>query len=571
MNLQEHKRDLIAISSLLTIVIVITLLLLNIDGKVGVYYVRDVFFYLNNALFYAGYDVGLANTRGLSPLIPMITSIFFRMGFISDFTIIAVSSTFYIFAALGMYFLLRLRFDEILSFTGSMIFSTFPLVIVWVTKGMLDIPGLCIAIWAVYFMMLAFRRNTKYFYVAFPLIILGFFTRYTVLLMVPVLLIQFFLTENPISFIKTNIKDIVIGIGAGALVFAAFIGTYIYLNIGIFFLTQGSDVASSSHNALYDMSNNVFYYFNNFLIYIGAKNFIPYSLKPGAYLIDKMLWVGGRPSKISYTLAAISVIGIVLYLTKLFNAENREIIRNNCSKVRLAIFIVGLAVFFLTFMKVSIVISVIIISIALVALYRILSKTDMDDLTFDFIMFYWFVVNLSFITYYHINVDRYFMPVLPTVAFFIVLSMKMIFDKLKSVKYMDKVRVIVPIGLVCLILICSGVYAMSNSPHSFDNNMYPNFETAALEEKTVGGWLMEHDPQYMNKTIWADRGGDMSFILRTEIPSYEKESNATNFTEKMIKENVTYFIAKDNKTIAEPYNLIYKNGEVHLYYYKNDK
>ena len=82
---------------------------------------------------------------------------------------------------------------------------------------------------------------------------------------------------------------------------------------------------------------------------------------------------------------------------------------------------------------------------------------------------------------------------------------------------------------------------------------------------------MEHDPQYMNKTIWADRGGDMSFILRTEIPSYEKESNATNFTEKMINENVTYFIAKDNKTIAEPYNLIYKNGEVHLYYYKNDK
>lgn len=571
MNLQEHKRDLIAISSLLTIVIVITLLLLNIDGKVGVYYVRDVFFYLNNALFYAGYDVGLANTRGLSPLIPMITSIFFRMGFISDFTIIAVSSTFYIFAALGMYFLLRLRLDEVLSFTGSMIFSTFPLVIVWVTKGMLDIPGLCIAIWAVYFMMLAFRRNTKYFYVAFPLIILGFFTRYTVLLMVPVLLIQFFLTENPISFIKTNIKDIVIGIGAGALVFAAFIGTYIYLNIGIFFLTQGSDVASSSHNALYDMSNNVFYYFNNFLIYIGAKNFIPYSLKPGAYLIDKMQWVGGRPSKISYTFAVISIIGIVLYITKLFNAENREIIRNNCNKVRLAIFIVGLAVFFLTFMKVSIVLSVIIISIALVALYRILSKTDMDDLTFDFIMFYWFVVNLSFITYYHINVDRYFMPVLPTVAFFIVLSMKMIFDKLKSVKYMDKVRVIVPIGLVCLILICSGVYAMSNSPHSFDNNMYPNFETAALEEKTVGGWLMEHDPQYMNKTIWADRGGDMSFILRTEIPSYEKESNATNFTEKMINENVTYFIAKDNKTIAEPYNLIYKNGEVHLYYYKNDK
>ena len=125
MNFKEHKKDIIAISSLLIIVGIITLLLLNIDGKAGVYYVRDVFFYLNNALFYSGYDTGLANTRGLSPLIPMITSIFFRMGFISDFTIIAVSSSFYILAALGMYLLLRLRFNEVLSFTGSMILSTF--------------------------------------------------------------------------------------------------------------------------------------------------------------------------------------------------------------------------------------------------------------------------------------------------------------------------------------------------------------------------------------------------------------------------------------------------------------
>lgn len=62
MNLQEHKKDILAISSLLIIVTAITLLLLNIDLKVGVYYVRDVFFYLNNALFYAGYDTGLSYT-----------------------------------------------------------------------------------------------------------------------------------------------------------------------------------------------------------------------------------------------------------------------------------------------------------------------------------------------------------------------------------------------------------------------------------------------------------------------------------------------------------------------------
>ena len=239
MNLKEHKKDIIAISSLMIIVTAITLLLLNIDGKAGVYYVRDVYFYLNNALFYAGYTVGLADMRGLSPLIPMITSLFFRMGFLSDFTIIAVSSSFYVFAILGMYFLLRLRYDEILSFAGSMILSTFPLVIVWVTKGMLDIPGMCLSIWAVYFMILSFKRSPKFLLVASPLIILGFFTRFTVLLMVPVLLIQFLLVDDPIGYLRANIREIILAIAAGALVFAVFIGIYLHLDIGLFFVSQG--------------------------------------------------------------------------------------------------------------------------------------------------------------------------------------------------------------------------------------------------------------------------------------------------------------------------------------------
>ena len=566
MNFKEHKKDIIAISSLLIIVGIITLLLLNIDGKAGVYYVRDVFFYLNNALFYSGYDTGLANTRGLSPLIPMITSIFFRMGFISDFTIIAVSSSFYILAALGMYLLLRLRFNEVLSFTGSMILSTFPLIIVWITKGMLDIPGMCLSIWAVYFTILSFRKNTKFLYVAFPLIILGFFTRYTVLLMVPVMLIQFLLVDEPITYIKTHIKDILGGIGAGALVFAIFIGIYYYLNIGLFFISQGSDITNSTYNALVT-PNNVLYYIKNVLIYLGTSNYIPYSLKPGAFLIEKMHWIGGQPSIISYILTIILLAGIILYLKKLFGKENRDILRKENDKLKLAIFIIALALFFITYLNISIVASVVIISISLLALYKMLNKTKMDDFNFDFIMFYWFVVNFAFITYYHVKVDRYFMPMLPVAAYFITLSLSLILDKFKTYKSIDKIKVIVPIGLVCLILLCSGVSALSNSPHTFDNQMHPNFFTAASEEKAVCEWLIQHDADYMNKTIWADRGGDISFNLRMQVPSYEKVSNATNFTDEMAKQKVTYFISKDDKTIGEPYIKLYQNGEVSLYYY----
>ena len=38
-------------------------------------------------------------------------------------------------------------------------------------------------------------------------------------------------------------------------------------------------------------------------------------------------------------------------------------------------------------------------------------------------------------------------------------------------------------------------------------------------------------------------------------------------TDEMVKNKVTYFISKDNKTIGEPFVKLYQNGEVSLYYY----
>ena len=219
--------------------------------------------------------------------------------------------------------------------------------------------------------------------------------------MVPVMLIQFLMVDNPIDYIKTNIKDIIGGIGAVALVFAAFVGIYTYLNIGLFFVYQGSDITNSTYNALVT-PNNVVYYIKNILIYIGAQNFVPYSLKPGAFLISEMRWIGGYPSIVSYILTAILIIGIVLYLKKLFSSENREILKKEDKKLKLAIFIIGLIAFLATYLNVSIVTSLIVISISLLALYKLLIKADMDDFNLDSIMFYWMVVNFLFITYYHV-------------------------------------------------------------------------------------------------------------------------------------------------------------------------
>ena len=569
MDFKQHKNDIIAISALTVILVSITLLLLNIDGKAGVYYVRDVFFYLNNALFYAGYDTGFNATRGLSPFIPMLTSLFFRMGFISDFTILVVSSVFYILSGIGIYFLFRLRFSEVLSFTGSMILATFPLILVWVTKGMIDIPGMCVSIWAVYFMRLSFKRNPKFSYLAFALVGLGFFTRYTCILMVPVLLIQYLLVENPLEYIKENLKHIIIAICSGGLVFAIFIGIYYYLDISLFFVSQGQGISQAQNTS--KVLHYFTYYVNNIPIYLGSGKFIPYSLKPGIYLISEMRWAGGKPSPISNLFLVILAIGFILYVKKLFNKENRAILKQENKKLKLLVILICLIVFSATYTKISVVYSEIIASIAFLALYYILNKTKMDYFTLDFVMLYWFMVNFIFFTYYSIKVDRYFIPMLPFFAYSIILSLDLIFDVLKNVKYMDKIKTAAPIALVCVILLCSGVYALSNSPHTYDNQMHDNFMTASSEEKDVCNWLMEHDSQYMNKAIWADRGEDMSFLLKKDILPVEKISKENNFTDELKDNNITYYIANYNNTVGHPYTKLYQSGEVSLYYYGNEK
>lgn len=564
--INKYKNDIIAISALISLILIITYLLLNIDLNIGVYYIRDVFGYLNNALFFAGYNSGLPSLRGLSPAIPLITSLFFRMGFVSDGTILIVSSSFYVLSTLGIYLLLRLRFNEILSFTGGILLATFPINLVWATKGMLDVPGLCVSIWSVYFMMLSLKKNPKFLYITIPLIIFGFFIRYTVALIIPVLAMQFLLNKNPFKFLKKNLKHIIIAIILGIITLGIFIGIYNYFDLPMFFISQTS--AISSANAASQSStphpNNIFYYLNNLLIYIGTQNFIPYSLEPGYFSIFNGGWSGGSPSPISYILCAISLIGIGFYLKKLFDAANRSILNKN-TKMMIIISSATLLLFLITFTKISILISLILLSISMLSTYHILYKTEIEYLDLDFIFLYWFIVNFVFFTYHQTKVDRYAITFTPFITYLIILSLDLILNKLNSNKYSEKIKILVPIGLICGILLCSGIYALSNEPHTFDNQVHPNLINASNEEKNVGAWLINHDANYSNKTIWADRGGDMSFILQMQIPSLEKYSNSTDFTEEMLKENVTYFITEDNKTFNKPYEKLYQCGEVSLY------
>ena len=135
---------------LTVVTIIITLYLLIDQVYVGVPY-YDVFVYLNNALIYAGIPVGNLSVIYLPPLMPFLTSLFFRLGLISSNIIFIIDGVIFVFGVIGLYLLLRERFNEIQSSIGCLIFISFPLIYSWAVSGGIDVPEISFSIWVIYY------------------------------------------------------------------------------------------------------------------------------------------------------------------------------------------------------------------------------------------------------------------------------------------------------------------------------------------------------------------------------------------------------------------------------------
>ena len=151
----------------------------------------DVYVYLINALQLSGTDVHASSTIHLSPLICFLTSLFFDLGFVDRTAIYIVTGAFAILGNIGFYILLKRYFNEIYSFTGTIILSGCTLYLTWLANGTLDIPATSMIIWFALFAITAINEKPSFYKYAVILLILGFFTRYTVALVVPAFLLYY--------------------------------------------------------------------------------------------------------------------------------------------------------------------------------------------------------------------------------------------------------------------------------------------------------------------------------------------------------------------------------------------
>ncbi len=88
--------------------------------------VFDSFVFLSNALVFAGHSKGYSDLLR-PPLFSFIISLIFRLGYISLNTIFVVDGVLFVFGVIGLYLLLKIKFNDLESFLGACYMQLFQL------------------------------------------------------------------------------------------------------------------------------------------------------------------------------------------------------------------------------------------------------------------------------------------------------------------------------------------------------------------------------------------------------------------------------------------------------------
>jgi 4-amino-4-deoxy-L-arabinose transferase-like glycosyltransferase len=538
-NLKQLFHEPLFILILITIVLVIYLL--NIQIKIGVPY-WDVFNHLNNAIYFAGmgsYSVIIH----LPPLIPLLTSLFFRMGYVSIDVIFILSGILFIIGVIGFYLLLKQRFNPIESLTGSIIFISLPLVMSWAVSGGIDLPGIAFSIWAIYFLIMGVKKDSKYLYFVLPLFVITLLTRYTAGLIIIPLLLYLLINIKDLKKLK-NEKKIILGIciefGVLFIIFAYLI---MKLDISTLFNMLLTVVMPSSIGAGdVDYNPNILYFVQYSLNYLSVGPF------QGTY--QQILNPSqAAPSILSYIIGLITLSGLSIYIYRGLTSRIEKIDKSlitvkNMGKVIIILGLITALIFY--FYSNSFIISEILLVALLYLLYRFLTnkmfKNKNNNLDLDLMFLSWFCTYLIFHSTLPFKVDRYFISMAPAFTYFIILGLSQFVNEIRpKIKY-SNIKSWTIYLIVALVFLSSATATyIGHTPK----------KTFTVDISDSSDWIKNNDPNYNEKIISSDYPNALSWYLNKEIlggfPRFFNNSN--DFADYLHNNSVDYYI----DTISSPH------------------
>lgn len=485
-NFWQKYSNYTLLAILIAIITLITYYRVMIQIDMGP--ISDSCDFLSNALFFAGQNTGYFDSTR-PPFFSFLTSLIFKAGFISTNVIFILDGLFYIIGVIGMFFLLKLRFKPLQSFLGALLYSTFPIVITIMGIGFSDLASVSITIWTFYFLILAVKKDSIFFFLVFPLAMLAFLTRYNNILIIFPIFLYILINKDKIK----GFENMIIGMITSFL-FIIPVLIFFYQKFGdpIFPFTAPFKMTSSTHilsvNAAYD-SNSLFF-IDKFPSFIGLEGVLTLLIILAGFFIFSILKFRQKSDD-----------------KRLSNLK----ITNKKNKLKLILLIVLTLVFLLSFNNILVYYSEILFFIWTYLIYD-LAKNLNKNLDMHLLFLSWFMTFFIFHSIFTIKDNRYFIVMAPSVAYFLLLGLTEVSKRLKiKIKNTNATFPIIAIFLIVLIIFSTASYLPTILPANGDNTQ--------MNEKIVNAsqWLVNYDKDYKNKIIYADYWPNFSWYLKTNV------------------------------------------------------
>ena len=516
-QLHINKRDKYYLLFLIIFSTILVGYYINFNNNIGIY-CSDVYVYLLNAIYYTGTNIRSTDTIYLSPLICGLTSIFFYFGFVDKIAIYIVTGAFAIFGNIACYLLFKRFFNENLSLTGAIIYSSTSLYLTWLANGTLDIPAISMTLWTGLFLMMAIHDNPKYYQYAAVFLILGIFTRYTLLLTMPAFAL-YYIYEKGFKIDSKDLKYILRGIGIAMLIAIIVLSAIMIMSQGHF--GAGNQISSgisgaqgSSHDPAYNTNKS--YYVDNFINFISNSH----TKIDGNPILE-------NPTPLSWAVMLLLIIGVILWIFEhKRNLEKKDAIP--CILFLLAA---------ISFTHVS---SVITTLIVLVGLY-FMGKDSPNKA--EYFMLAWIFSNIIFYSYYSIKVNRYILPIFPPVIYFVLLATNTINERFKINEN------IIPLLLICLFILQAFTFTFTfEVPDKYK----------AIED--ASNYIIENNPDYEKIPIGVYNVRSFNWWLGEHLLPI-----ASNDEETIDASNATYYISDRTLTHVKNYTQIKDINNIYIY------
>ena len=566
----RRNQDKISLSFVIVFFAIVTFLLVYINSNtnfLGRSY-RDVYLYLSLALRFSGVQfAGYAYINNLPPLVPFLTSLLFRLGFVDVSSIFIVCGIFYFIGNVFFYKLLRIRFRNPYALVGAIIYGCLSINLLWAANGTIDIPSISLSIVALYALIMAVDNNQKYFYLAFPALVLAFLAKYTALLMVPVMFLYYILRVFSWRKLKNYWRNTLGGIALGIITSLPYVGYVLVNHYAFGFLSQSGEVAGEvakqsqlSHPVVNDL---------------------------GFYLTHAVNCISNL-STLSYIVISVFLLGLFLILYRTRNilkvTYNQQYIRLFRRDVPLSIIykliiicIVALIAVFLTAGRFTVVLSELLL-FGIVYFMGVLSnkvigkynhiprKRKYKYFNFDILMFTWFFAYLVFFTSHITKADRYFTTIAPGFIALVILALYIIVNtnRIRNISFdlKENHRKDYNIRLSTIILLIFGLVFIISAAYSLNVDKY---DPLVDDEQNMANYLSSNYPDYVNTVIGANRAPIYVWYLHKEIKPITISNNSTILDYNLKKYNTTYYIGNDSSLDVNNYNKIINYGNVTLY------